>query len=392
MTRLLLTALLACTTNGEAAPHASDLSGVWSDGEGTRLVLRHRGGGEHEVEGLWRGGEASGEARLLPGAEFRSARVALSLRSSAGAGPSIWDVSLDRTALRRGRARLSREVRPGYVRLKVMTYNIKGIRHLAHVGSRRVDLPGPFHLRVPDVDANPMGPLAAFIRKEQPDLVALQEVDRLRLPAVDSQAEDLAKRTGYEWRYAPASIAGFDGPGPIDVGREHGNAVLWRPSPRLSVLGGRTHRLPGAPGAEPRNALEIRLQAGGRSIAFVSTHFASKGQDQRALQAGHLSRALRGPTLLLGDLNARPNADELAPLRAGCEDAFDRGYAGGPVGTIGLPEEDRRIDYVLSCGLETRVLSSWVAGTDGDAIEGFSDHRAIVSVIEVAAGALRAAR
>lgn len=366
---------------------ADDLTGTWSVAGGTRLVLRHEGEGLHRVLGRWRSRPVEGQAlvRRLPAGE---ARLALLLGAKGAATRMVWRVSRDRTRMARGNEELRREVAAGHVRLKVMTYNIKGIWHLGRMGVKKVvDGPGPLDVKVPDVGANDMAALARYLRLEKPDLVSLQEVERIRLPSVDSQAETVAKAAGYDFRYAPASISGRNLPGPFDLGWDHGNAILIRRRPGLELIGSRAHLLPNAAqGAERRGALVAGMQAGGSSFRLITTHLTHNNADSRRVQSARLVKLFSGPTLLLGDLNAVPGAPELAPLEGRCVDAFGQAYAGGSRASVGDPAGDRRIDYILLCGTGGRALSSWVAGYGNDELDGFSDHRALVSVIEIPAG------
>lgn len=376
-----------------AAETNDDLSGVWSMPGGTRLELQHAGGGRHRVSGTWRSIPAHGLAQLTrrSGPE---ARLALELTAAGQVSRTVWTAGRDRTRLKRGSWELQREVPLGTIRLKVVTYNIKGIWHLGKVRWRKQDLPGPWDLPIPDVDANDMKALSAWVRAEKPDIVALQEVDRINLPSVDSQAESLAKETGYDYRYAKASLAGLDLPGPVDIGREHGNAILVRRRSGLRLTGSRAHELPNArPDLEKRNALFVGLDVAGVPLRVASTHLTHDDAASRSLQSRKLASLTGEPTLLLGDFNAARGSEELAPLNARCRSAFEEGYAGGPRSTIG-PDlaRDLRIDQILLCRAGARVLSAWIAGYGGDAIDGFSDHRAVVSVLELPVAQVVAAR
>jgi len=109
------------------------------------------------------------------------------------------------------------------VSLRVLTYNI----HHGEGTDHRLDLPR----------------IASVIRAVEPDLVALQEVDRMveRTDRVD-QPMELARQTGL--RVAFGGNLGLQG-------GSYGNAVLSR----YPILAQRNQFLPGSPGSEPRGAL-----------------------------------------------------------------------------------------------------------------------------------------
>ena len=75
------------------------------------------------------------------------------------------------------------------------------------------------------------------------------------------------------------------------------------------------------------------------------------------------------PTLVLGDLNAPPDAPELAPLLARLTDAWPA--SAGPGFTYPADKPEKRIDYVL-VSPHFRVRSATVPTTEA------SDHRPVV--------------
>jgi endonuclease/exonuclease/phosphatase family metal-dependent hydrolase len=165
-------------------------------------------------------------------------------------------------------------------RLHVMTYNIRHGRGM----DGKVDL----------------GRIAAVIEAEQPDLVALQEVDarRQRSGAID-QAEELAVRLGMEARFAPCIVKGDE---------HYGIATLSR----LPLGATRQVALPHGGGwrSEPRCALvtEVRWSTGLVELELVNTHLSLR-PGERAAQAAALATAGLGDDLILaGDLNCTPRS------------------------------------------------------------------------------------
>jgi endonuclease/exonuclease/phosphatase family metal-dependent hydrolase len=150
--------------------------------------------------------------------------------------------------------------------------------------------------------------LGGVIRRLDPDLVSLQEVDvdTARSGGINQVAE-LARQTAMHAEFGKAMD--FDG-------GSYGVAVLSR-WPLMPVA---AHPLPHAPGREPRTALTVRVRpVPHRSwLRFTSTHL-DQGRDPRTriAQAEALALLLAGdetPSILAGDLNTRQDADVLRIL------------------------------------------------------------------------------
>jgi endonuclease/exonuclease/phosphatase family metal-dependent hydrolase len=175
-------------------------------------------------------------------------------------------------------------VAPGLVvaeapRLRVLTYNI----HHGEGTDRKFDLPR----------------LAKIIKAAEPDVVALQEVDRKtrRASGVD-QAAELGKLTGMHARFGKA----------MDYsGGEYGEAILSRQEPTKTEV----HALPHGPGREPRAAIAVTLEARGGlpELVFIGTHLCHQSTDDRVAQAKTINAAYpvdaKMVAILAGDLNAR---------------------------------------------------------------------------------------
>jgi endonuclease/exonuclease/phosphatase family metal-dependent hydrolase len=176
--------------------------------------------------------------------------------------------------------------------LRVMSYNVGG--HGARWSKRHVEK------------------LARTISEAAPDVVGLQEVHRgTKHSRLEDQAEILAQLTGMSVQFGKS----------FDLGAgEFGNAVLTRGELRSAVI----HPLPG-PG-EPRTLLHTVIglpQPEGQSeVHFYVTHLAAWGRwgrTARSVQIGGLVERLKqsnGPFVLVGDLNAPPNAPEIGTLMA----------------------------------------------------------------------------
>ena len=159
--------------------------------------------------------------------------------------------------------------------------------------------------------------IAKIINDLNPDLVALQEVDKTtkRSNGVD-QAKRLAKLTNLHYVFGPS----------MDFSSgKYGNAILSR----FPVKDSKTVRLPTDPNLEPRSALFAKVQPGNGlpSLNFISTHFCHKNADIRLRQAKSLNDLINDSkngeiTLLAGDLNAHPESAPIQHLKmAGWSDA-----------------------------------------------------------------------
>lgn len=236
-------------------------------------------------------------------------------------------------------------------RLRVMTYNI--------------------HFGDPDLSA-----ITEVICTSGADVVALQEVDVhwSERSAFAHQASEIASRCGMEFRYGPI----YDFP-PLEDGkpnRQFGVAVLTR----FPVVSWKNHLLTRlstqaeGPPTPMTGFLQVTVDVGGTEVDVFSTHLdyrpdpvVRKAQVAEMLAVlGDLSR----PTILMGDMNAGPGQEELAPLFAKLRDA----WAGqpDPGNTIPVDAPTKRIDYVFLAG-PLRVESARVLDTTA------SDHRPVVA-------------
>lgn len=211
--------------------------------------------------------------------------------------------------------------------------------------------------------------IASVIRSEQPDLVALQEVDRgtRRTEQIDQPAR-LAELTGMQ--------AVFERN--IDYqGGEYGNAVLSR----LPVRRHENHHLPSLTPGEQRGLLEVQVEMKGGTVVFFATHFDYRSDERERLLSVAVARErVEGqphPIIVAGDLNATPDSATISSaaefLKDTCSLTSDSGF------TFRADAPTKRIDYILHNGhpalrpVECRVLDEPVA----------SDHRPVLAVFEV---------
>jgi len=207
--------------------------------------------------------------------------------------------------------------------------------------------------------------IAEVIRSADPDVVALQEIDRQveRTGGVD-QAQVYGEFTGLN------PIFGDFMP---YQGGHYGMALLSR----HPVLEWENVRLP--PGAEPRSTLAARIQipGSGQEIWVGGIHF-YRTREERLAQARttlDFFRGVREPVFLVGDFNSQPGGAVLTAL----EEAWNRPEKEGAPFTFPADEPEREIDFILIRPqervrvLEYRVLDEPVA----------SDHRPVLMVVEI---------
>lgn len=229
-----------------------------------------------------------------------------------------------------------RDGAPGELRVRVLTYNV--------LGGRNTD------------GARDLGRLAAVIEALDPDVVALQEVDRGtgRLNGVDLPAE-LERLTGL--RHAFGRAMEYDG-------GEYGEAILSR----FPILDITNHALPYREGSEPRTALAATIQIPGtdQTFVFIGTHLDhQRDPADRLAQARALNDLLDQyagrPLLLAGDLNAVPESEPMQILRAEWTDAWPEDAEGR---SFPADAPDRRIDYVLYRPAERWRVENTYRGLD----------------------------
>ena len=207
---------------------------------------------------------------------------------------------------------------------------------------------------------------ATVIGSKNADIVALQEVDvrwSERSKFVD-QADSLAKLLRMKAAFAPIYDVG---------GKQFGVAILSRfpivSSTNHTITRLSTQQQNAAPAPAP-GFLEAVVDISGDRIRVFSTHLDYRQDPSvRTKQVGEMIEIMRRsstPFILAGDLNAEPDALELAPLRF-LRDA-------GEAMTYPASSPTKRIDYVL--------VSNQLSATDSrvDATDA-SDHRPVITTV-----------
>jgi endonuclease/exonuclease/phosphatase family metal-dependent hydrolase len=223
--------------------------------------------------------------------------------------------------------------------LVVVTYNIEGHDEL--------------------IDGDHAAKIAETIRQLKPDIVGLQEVHRGTWQVrFHDQYETIRRLTG---------MNGFFGRGYTNFGGHFGNAILTRGE----IVAATVHPLPSY--GEPRSVLEAVLRIDGATLSIYVTHLTAWGainRKSRDEQLQCLARHVRTspyPYLLMGDLNAPPDASELMTFQK-----LDAAQLCGADIKITHPGTKRRLDYIFA-DYGWRVAGTRVVAT------GSSDHYPLVA-------------
>jgi endonuclease/exonuclease/phosphatase family metal-dependent hydrolase len=186
---------------------------------------------------------------------------------------------------------------------------------------------------------------ANVIRAAVADIVGLQEVDRhfsARSDFVD-QATWLAGDLGMHVVFG--ANLDLDPLVPGQPRRQYGTAILSA----HPILDWENTHLPRYHNHEQRGLLRARISVGGIAMQAYTTHLQHNDAAERLVQAQAIARLIGepdDPVILLGDLNATPQAPEIRVLTGTLVDTWQEVGAGaGYTHPSGHPR--RRIDYVM---------------------------------------------
>ena len=248
---------------------------------------------------------------------------------------------------------------PAAALLRVMTYNVHGC-----VGTdRRLDV-----ARIADV-----------VAREQPDVVALQELDvgRARSAGVD-QAHAIAERVGMSHHFNAAFRVAEE---------QYGDAILSRLPMRL-VRSGALPRPARAGVLELRGALWVEVEVDGVAVQIINTHLGLVPMEQKgqvdALLGGEWGGAAafrKGPGLLVGDFNAASRYAAYRRLASAFTD-LQRALPGPTVPTFPSRLPMIRIDHLFGAGA-VRAMDAWAP--NHLLARTASDHLPLVADVEVGA-------
>ena len=183
--------------------------------------------------------------------------------------------------------------------------------------------------------------LAKVIERTKPDLVALQEVDvGVKRSGRVHEAQRLAQLTGMAVRFGPTQHY---------EGGLFGNAVLTR----LPILDVMIQPLPYTESTSklvtyPRGAIVVTVRGpGDKPLKFISTHFQHNLPEDRVAEAKAINKHFANndniPTILAGDMNAKPDSEPIKILLKQWTNAIDKDTA--PTAPSTKPRS--RIDYIF---------------------------------------------
>ena len=224
-----------------------------------------------------------------------------------------------------------------------------------------------------------LGRIVSAIRDLNADVVGLQEVDVhwLERSRFADQATALGTALRMHVRFAP--IYRIPNANPSLPVREFGVAILSRlpvvefENDSLTRLS--TQQANATPALMPGLANAV-LDVQGRHVRVLVTHLDYRADPAvRSRQVAEMLRHADGdplPAILLGDLNAPPDAPELQPLFTRFRDAWTASLGSGF--TYPALSPVKRIDYVL-VSPDFRVVDATVAPTTA------ADHRPVVATL-----------
>ncbi len=218
---------------------------------------------------------------------------------------------------------------------------------------------------------------AAAIRAESPDIVALQEVDVHwgERSGFADEATLLAEKLKMQVRFAPIYRILAERAG--DSPREFGVALLSRyPIVRFEnrVTTRLSTQVPNPVPAPMSGLLDATVDLGGAMVRVFDTHLDYRAdpavrKQQVAEMLDYIGDAA-SPTILMGDLNAEPDAAELKPLFERLRDAWTATNGAGK--TYPADDPKKRIDYVL-VSKHFAIRAATVSTTQA------SDHRPVIA-------------
>lgn len=218
--------------------------------------------------------------------------------------------------------------------------------------------------------------LAEVINKTKPDLVALQEMDvHVKRSGRVHQLQELAKLTKLHARFGPTQHY---------QGGLFGNAVLSR-FPILNVV---IQPLPYTESTPekttyPRATVAVTVKTpNGKPLRIVSTHFQHNMPEDRVAEAKAVNALFTFkdetiPTILAGDINAKPEDEPVQILLQKWTNAIDK----EATPTVPATAPKSRIDYIFYRPasafkvIETKVIPESIA----------SDHRPVFAILEIPA-------
>ncbi len=204
------------------------------------------------------------------------------------------------------------------------------------------------------------------IRSSRADVVGLQEVDRHYSARSDwaDQGAELARQLDMHLVYGANLDDEPPAPGRPRV--QYGNAILAR----YPIISSDNTPLYRSEGEEQRGLLRAVVDVPGADVEVFSTHLSATSAVDRAQQTAQIRQiigASRRLVVLVGDLNATPEAPEIATLNGFLRDSWT--VAGeGPGYTFDSQTPVKRIAYVYTSegvqSMHSRVVTKHRVASD----------------------------
>ncbi|HET6987780.1 MAG TPA: endonuclease/exonuclease/phosphatase family protein [Kribbella sp.] len=192
--------------------------------------------------------------------------------------------------------------------------------------------------------------IAVLIERSGADVVGLQEVDRHWNARTKWEDQPAWFATRLKMHYAYAANLERPPLNPGEPRRQYGTAILSK----YPIKDFTNTLLPLYPTGEQRGLAVAKIKVRGAELRFANTHLTSNNNAERLEQAQKVVELLgtsKVPTLLVGDLNAAPDAPEIKTLTAVLADTWAE-VGVGPGYTVKAENPTKRIDFQLhSSGL-----------------------------------------
>ncbi|WP_249365663.1 endonuclease/exonuclease/phosphatase family protein [Cytobacillus citreus] len=233
------------------------------------------------------------------------------------------------------------------IHVKVMSYNI--------------------HHAVGEDNVLDLERIASVIENSGAEIIGLQEVDNHWSERSDfeNQAKWLADRLDMHYTYA--ANLDQDPLNPGEPRRQYGTAVLSK----YPIIKEKNYPLTKIGHTEQRGLLETVINVKGHHLNFYNTHLAltTAEREVQIKEMIEIAGETNGPKVIMGDLNAKPDSNEMQPLFSQYKDAFaDQNDAY----TIPASKPTSRIDYIFTSN-EIQTANAEVISTLA------SDHLPIIA-------------
>ncbi|MBS4192627.1 endonuclease/exonuclease/phosphatase family protein [Bacillus sp. FJAT-49705] len=209
--------------------------------------------------------------------------------------------------------------------------------------------------------------IASVIENSGAEIIGLQEVDNHWSERSDfeNQAKWLADRLDMHYTYA--ANLDQDPLNPGEPRRQYGTAVLSK----YPIIKEKNYPLTKIGHTEQRGLLETVINVKGHHLNFYNTHLAltTAEREVQIKEMIEIAGETNGPKVIMGDLNAKPDSNEMQPLFSQYKDAFaDQNDAY----TIPASKPTSRIDYIFTSN-EIQTANAEVISTLA------SDHLPIIA-------------